>query len=346
MPGGRSSCTGCTARSTRWTCGRRSSRSARGMASSSDRRGGAAAGSVRAMRSRSCSPPRGPSGMTWPPTSRRPWRPRPGRARSSTRWPSSTGRRTCAGSMGPNGVPRCGPSASPRWSSCSKRAARNARVGSRGRGHSRLAAQYRWPATDGQTGGSGPVTEPTKLAAHEFILGRVSWAARVIHRFSTWGATAGFVAGTITFLAVLPLLPRIGDQWPAGAIVLALILVAAPLRVMWHGRRIRATYGDPSKLVGVIESVPGSLDYFLAELEKVKLPREGRPLRRVVAAWDSMLALRRAMNAPVVDQVNDLTAPLAPQSLAITTFSLWATLAILVPALPVVVLALLVALFT
>ena len=190
------------------------------------------------------------------------------------------------------------------------------------------------------------MTEPTKLAAHEFILGRVSWAARVIHRFSTWGATAGLVAGTITFLAVLPLLPRIGDQWPVGAVVLALVLVAAPLRVMWHGRRIRTTYGDPAQLVGFIESVPGSLDYFLRELEKVKLPREGRPLRRVVAAWESMLALRRALNAPVIDQVNDLTAPLAPQSLAITTFSLWATLAILVLALPVVVLALLVALFT
>ena len=190
------------------------------------------------------------------------------------------------------------------------------------------------------------MTEPAELAAHEFILGRVSWAARVIHRFSTWGATAGLVAGTITFLSLLPLLPRIGDQWPVGAVVLALVLVAAPLRVMWHGRRIRTAYGDPAQLVGFIESVPGSLDYFLRELEKVKLPRGGRPLRRVVTAWESMLALRRAMNAPVIDQVNELTAPLAPQSLAITTFSLWATLAILVLALPVVVLALLVALFT
>jgi hypothetical protein len=59
-----------------------------------------------------------------------------------------------------------------------------------------------------------------------------------------------------------------------------------------------------------------------------------------------MLALRRAMNAPVIDQVNELAEPLAPQSLAITTFALWATLAILVLALPVVVLALLVAVFT
>jgi hypothetical protein len=109
------------------------------------------------------------------------------------------------------------------------------------------------------------MTEPTDLAAAEFVFGRVSWAARVIHRFSTWGATAGLVAGTVTYLAVLPLLPRIGDQWPIGALVLALVLVAAPLRVMWHGRRIRTTYGDPAKLLGVIQSIPGSIDYFLAE---------------------------------------------------------------------------------
>ena len=47
---------------------------------------------------------------------------------------------------------------------------------------------------------------------------------------------------------------------------------------MWHGRRIRATNGDPAELLGVIGSIPGSLDYFLRELEKEKLPREGRPL--------------------------------------------------------------------
>ncbi len=190
------------------------------------------------------------------------------------------------------------------------------------------------------------MTEPTDLAAHEYIAGRVSWAARAIHRFSTWGATAGLVAGTITLLALLPLLPRLDDRWPIGALVLALVLVVAPLRVMWHGRRIRSAYGDPDALVAAIESIPGSLQYFMAELQKVKLPREGRPLRRVVAAWQSMLALRRAMNAPIVDHFHDLTEPLAGPSLAITTAALWATLAILVLALPVVVVALLVALLT
>jgi hypothetical protein len=48
----------------------------------------------------------------------------------------------------------------------------------------------------------------------------------------------------------------------------------------------------------------------------------------------------------VLDQVGELAAPLAAQSLAITTFALWATLAVLVLAVPVIVVALLVAVFT
>jgi hypothetical protein len=190
------------------------------------------------------------------------------------------------------------------------------------------------------------VTEPTELAAHEYIAHRVAWAARVIHRFSVWGATAGLIAGTLMLLALLPLLPRLGNRWPVGALVLTLALVVAPLRVMWHGRQVRATYGDPTDLLALIDEIPGALGTFLAELEKVKLPREGRPLRRVVAAWQSILALRRAMNAPILDRVSELVAPIEGPALAITTFALWVTLGILVVALPVVVLALLVALLT
>jgi hypothetical protein len=190
------------------------------------------------------------------------------------------------------------------------------------------------------------VTEPTRLGAHEYIAGRVAWAARVIHRFATRGAIAGLVAGTIALLALLPLLPRIGDRWPVGAIVLGLALVVAPLRVMWHGHRIRAAYGDPSRLLAVIDDIPGALDHFQSELGQVKLPREGRPVRRVVAAWRSLLALRRAMNAPILDRIGELTEPLQPQSLALTTAALWATLAILVLAVPVAALALLAAALT
>jgi hypothetical protein len=190
------------------------------------------------------------------------------------------------------------------------------------------------------------VSEPTDLAAHEYIAGRVAWAARVIHRFATRGATAALIAGIVTYLSLLPLLPRFGSRWPIGAVVLALVLVVAPLRVMWHARRIRSTYGDPEALVSVIEDVPGAVEAFVNELDQVKLPREGRPLRRVVAAWQSMLALRRAMNAPILDRINELGEPLAPQSLAITTTALWATLVILLVAVPVVVAALLVLLLT
>ena len=108
---------------------------------------------------------------------------------------------------------------------------------------------------------------------------------------------------------------------------------------MWHGHKIRATYGDPADLMAVIDEIPGALGTFRAELQQVKLPREGRPLRRVVAAWRSILALRRAMNAPILDRVNELVEPIEGPGLAITTFALWATLGILVLALPVVVLA-------
>ena len=190
------------------------------------------------------------------------------------------------------------------------------------------------------------MTEPTRLGAHTYIAGRVAWAARVIHRFATRGATAGLIAGTIAFLALLPLLPRIGGRWPVGAIVLGLALVVAPLRVMWHAHRIRAAYGDPSRLMAVVDEIPGALDHLRTELGDVKLPREGRPVRRVVAAWRSLLALRRAMNAPILDRLGDLTEPLRPQSLALTTAALWATLAIVVLALPVAALALLAAALT
>jgi len=66
----------------------------------------------------------------------------------------------------------------------------------------------------------------------------------------------------------------------------------------------------------------------------------------VVAAGRSMLALRRAMNAPILDRIGELTEPLRPQSLALTTAALWATLAILVLAVPVAALALLAAALT
>jgi hypothetical protein len=40
----------------------------------------------------------------------------PAQARSSTPWPSSTARRTCAGSTPPNAAPTCGRNGSPKWS--------------------------------------------------------------------------------------------------------------------------------------------------------------------------------------------------------------------------------------
>ena len=96
--------------------------------------------------------------------------------------------------------------------------------------------------------------------------------------YSTWGATAGLVAGTIMFLAVLPLLPRIGDRWPFGAVVLALVLVVAPA----EGHVARAPH--PRHLRGPRRAARGHREHprvarlLPGELEKEKLPREGRPL--------------------------------------------------------------------
>ena len=95
----------------------------------------------------------------------------------------------------------------------------------------------------------------------------------------------------------------------------------------------------------MIPSIPGSIDYFLAELEQVKLPSRGPPVATGGGRLGFQLALRRAMSAPVLDQVGELAAPLGAIA-GHPTFALWATLAILVLAVPVIVVALLVAVFT
>jgi hypothetical protein len=45
------------------------------------------------------------------------------------------------------------------------------------------------------------------------------------------------------------------------------------------------------------------------------------------------------MNAPILDRLGELTEPLRPQSLALTTAALWASLVVVVVGLPVAVLA-------
>jgi hypothetical protein len=185
-----------------------------------------------------------------------------------------------------------------------------------------------------------------QTAAHEFVFARVHWAARVLHRFSTWGAAAALVAGVLLFGALLPWLPDAGPWQPVLAALLAAVLVVAPLRVMWHGARIRTVYGDTAHLTAVLEEVPGALGEVVEALQQVSAA-EARGLRRVVPAWQSFLAIRRVLvGSRFRDRFDALVAPLRPGALALTTTALWITLGILVLAVPVAVLSLVVALAT
>ena len=71
----------------------------------------------------------GRSGPISPTMWLRRWRPAPRRARSLTRWPSSTGGPICAGSMPPNAAPRCEHSGSPKWSASWRRGSSSAPEG-------------------------------------------------------------------------------------------------------------------------------------------------------------------------------------------------------------------------
>jgi hypothetical protein len=187
---------------------------------------------------------------------------------------------------------------------------------------------------------------PAVDVVRDFVFARVSWAARVIHRFSTWGAGAGLVAGGLMLVAVLPLLPRLGPWWPLAALGLALVLVAAPLRIMWHGRRIRHAYGDDRHVMSVLEGSPAALRDIYAALGDLG-GGEARGLRRVPAAWRSLLAVRRAVvRSPARESLDTLVTPLRPQAIALSTAAMWVTLAVLVLVVPVVVVATLVALLT
>jgi hypothetical protein len=180
--------------------------------------------------------------------------------------------------------------------------------------------------------------------ARDEVLARVAWAARVIRRFSTWGAAAGLVAGALALGAVLPWLPRTGPWWPAVAAALTAALVVAPLRVMWHGHRIHTVFGNPAEITAIIDDLPELIGELSAALHEVSVPRRGR-LRRVIPAWRSLVAVRRVvLDSPVSHRIEFVLAPLRPEALGLTTVALWATVVILAAAVPVAVLSLLAAL--
>ncbi len=179
--------------------------------------------------------------------------------------------------------------------------------------------------------------------AHDYVLARVAWAARVIRRFSTWGAAAGLVAGALALGAVLPWLPRTGPWWPAVAAALTVALVVAPLRVMWHGHRIHTVYGNPAEITAIVDDLPELVGDLSVALHDVSVPRSGR-LRRVIPAWRSLVAVRRViLDSPVSQRIEFIVAPLRPDALALTTVALWVTVVILAAAVPVAALSLLAA---
>ena len=171
-------------------------------------------------------------------------------------------------------------------------------------------------------------------------LARVATAARVVRRFSTWGASAGLAVGTVTFVALAPWLPGL-DAWsiPAG-VLLAAALVAAPLRVMWHGGRIAAAYGDPAHVEALLVDVPGALEEVVQGLRAAVVP-EGRGLRRVLAAWRALTGVRGVLqDSPARQRVDALVDPLRPEALGLTTAALWVTLGVLVLGVPVALVSL------
>jgi hypothetical protein len=182
---------------------------------------------------------------------------------------------------------------------------------------------------------------------HERVFARVGWAARVIHRFSTWGAAVGLLAGGLAFLAVLPLLARYESWWwvPV-ALVLALALVVAPLRVMWHGRRIRTAYGDATHIMGLIDEVPNALWELAGIIELDEVPERGI-VRRVVKSWRTLLAVRQVLvHSAAREHFDSLVEPLHPRAIALTTLAVWTTLGIVVLAGPVILVAVVVLLLT
>jgi hypothetical protein len=185
-----------------------------------------------------------------------------------------------------------------------------------------------------------------ETGTRDYVFARVHWAARVIHRFSTWGATAGLIAGTIALVVVLPVLVGWESWWPLVALGLAVVLVAAPLRVMWHGRRIRDGFGDARHMMTLLEGFPVAMGDIAVALEGLD-GGDARGPRRVLVAWRSMRTIRRVVeDSPARESLDAMVEPLRPQAIALTTFSLWVTLATLVAAIPVALLILLAAVVT
>ncbi|HEX5947736.1 MAG TPA: hypothetical protein VFY82_15735, partial [Acidimicrobiales bacterium] len=118
------------------------------------------------------------------------------------------------------------------------------------------------------------------------LVDRMAMAARAIQRFATWGAGAALVIGVVAFLSLVPWLPGLGVAGWVVSAVCAVVLLGAPLRVIWHGHRIGSAYGDRARIDALFAEIPGAVDELARRLDDAVRPH-GRGLRRLVSSWRS-----------------------------------------------------------
>ena len=179
--------------------------------------------------------------------------------------------------------------------------------------------------------------ELTASAQRNEVIGRIASVARMIQRFSTRVAGASLVVGLITVAALWHWVPGFGAGGFLVGLGLLVVLVAAPVRVIWHGHRITSVYGHPQAIEQALESVPGALDQALVAMQDViDSGRDARGPLRMIETW---LSVRRLQNvweeSPAFDEVQVLVEPVHPDKLNITLAAVWVSLCTLVFGLPV-----------
>jgi hypothetical protein len=179
------------------------------------------------------------------------------------------------------------------------------------------------------------MAESVQAADGNELLARLGRTARLIQRLSTWGAGVALVIGLVTLAAVWPWLPGpTGAPFLVTAAVVG-VLIVPPLRVGWHGQRIRAVYGDSIHIEQALEAVPGALDDAVAALRAVGEPHGWGP-RRWLATWRTVQALQDIWEeSPAIERLNVLVEPVHPDTLGLTMVAVWACAAVTALGLPV-----------
>lgn len=167
------------------------------------------------------------------------------------------------------------------------------------------------------------------------LLARLERTARLVGRLSTWGAGIALAIGLITLAALWPWLP--GPRGAPFAVTVAVVgvLVVPPLRVGWHGQRIRAVYGESIHVEQALEAVPGALAEAVVALRAVGEPHGWGP-RRWLSTWRTVQALQDIWEAsPAIERVNVLVEPVHPDALGLTMVAVWTSAAVTTLGLPV-----------